>query len=126
MTLTELRYVVAVAREGHFGRAAKACFVSQPTLSLGIKKLEDQLGVLIFERGQKDIVITPVGKKIIEQTKLALKEVKGIKELALSANNPLHVPLRIGAIYTIGPYLFPALLPVIRKNSPKLPLIIEE
>lgn len=126
MTLTELRYIVAVAREGHFGRAAKACFVSQPTLSLGIKKLEDELGILIFERGHKELVVTPIGKKIIEQAEVALKEVKGIKELAQSANDPLHAPLRIGAIYTIGPYLFPALLPVIRESAPDLPLFVEE
>ncbi len=126
MTLTELRYIVAVAREGHFGRAAKACFVSQPTLSLGIKKLEEELGVQLFERGHKELVITPVGRKIIEQAERALKEVNAIKEVALSANDPLRAPLRIGAIYTIGPYLFPDLLPVIRDTTPQLPLFVEE
>jgi len=126
MTLTELKYIVTVAREGHFGRAAKACFVSQPTLSLGIKKLEEELGLLIFERGQKELVITPIGKKIIEQAERALKEVKGIKELVDSANDPLQAPLRIGAIYTIGPYIIPALLPIIKDNAPDLPLFVEE
>ena len=128
MTLTELRYIAAVAREGHFGRAAKACFVSQPTLSLGIKKLEEELGVVIFERSHshKDIVITPIGKKIIQQANQVLTEIKGIKELASSANGSLKEPLRIGAIYTIGPYLFPALLPMVRENAPQLPLFVEE
>jgi len=126
MTLTELRYIIAVAREGHFGHAAKACFVSQPTLSLGIKKLEDELDVLIFERGRKDIVITSAGKKIIKQAEKVLKEVKGITDIARSSIDPLHTPLRIAAIYTIGPYLFPALLPILKLNASKLPLIVEE
>lgn len=126
MTLTELRYITAVAKEGHFGRAAKACFVSQPTLSLGIKRLEDELGVVIFERGNKELVITPLGKKIIERAESVLREVKGVKNLAKTANDPFHEPLRIGAIHTVGPYLFPSLFPIIRRNAPQMPLLVEE
>ena len=126
MTLTELRYIVAVARDRHFGRAAKRCFVSQPTLSLGIKKLEDELGVTLFERRQKEISITPVGQKIVEQAERAIREINSIKDIARQNKDPLGVPLRIGAIHTIGPYLFPSLLPIVREMQPKLPLLIEE
>lgn len=126
MTLTELRYIVAVARDRHFGRAAKRCFVSQPTLSLGIKKLEDELGITLFERGQKEIGITPVGHKIVEQAERAIREINAIKDIAKRNKDPLSIPLRIGAIHTVGPYLFPSLLPVVRDMQPKLPLLIEE
>lgn len=126
MTLTELRYVLAVAREGHFGRAADSCFVTQPTLSIGIKKLEEDLGVVIFERNHKEIIITPFGKKIIEQMEKALKEIKRVKELANTLKDPLLTPLRIGAIYTVGPYLFPEFIRVIRRDLPTLRLLVEE
>jgi len=126
MTLTELRYIIAVAKEKHFGKAAKSCFVSQPTLSLGIKKLEEDLGVILFERGQKDLVITPIGKKVIEQAEKALKEVKAVKEIASSEKNPFQEPLRLGAIYTVGPYLFPSLFPVVQEFAPELHLFVEE
>ena len=126
MTLTELRYIVAVAREGHFGKAAKKCFVSQPTLSLGIKKLEDELGILLFERGQKEVLITPIGRKIIKQAEQALKEISTLKEMARTGHDPLSAPVRLAAIYTVGPYLFPSLLPVIRDQSPEITLLIEE
>lgn len=126
MTLTELRYIVAVAKEKQFCKAAKACFVSQPTLSLGIKKLEDELGVLLFERKHQDLVITPIGQKIVEQAERALKEVKAIKELAQLDHDPMSEPLKLGAIHTVGPYLFPDLLPVVQENAPQLPLLVEE
>jgi len=126
MTLTELRYILAVAKEGHFGRAAKACFVSQPTLSLGIKKLEDELGVTLFERGSRDINITPVGHKILAQTETALREINTIKKVAKLNKDPMSTPIRIGAIYTVGPYLYPSILPILRRNHPQLPLLIEE
>ena len=126
MTLTELRYIVAVAKEKQFCKAAKACYVSQPTLSLGIKKLEDELGVVLFERKHQELVITPIGLKIVAQAEKALKEVKTIKEIAQLDHDPLTESLRLGAIHTIGPYLFPDLLPVVQQNVPQLPLLVEE
>ena len=126
MTLTELRYIVAVAREQHFGRAAKSCFVSQPTLSIAIKKLEEELGVQLFERQSGEISVTPVGERIIEQAQRTLEAAEGVKQVAQQGKDQLSGPLRIGAIYTIGPYLFPELIPRLRKQAPNMPLVIEE
>lgn len=126
MTLTELRYIVAVAKEKQFCKAAKACYVSQPTLSLGIKKLEEELGVVLFERKHQELVITPIGKKIVTQAEQALKEVNTLKEIAQQNHDPLKESLRLGAIHTVGPYLFPDLLPVVQENAPQLPLLVEE
>jgi LysR family transcriptional regulator, hydrogen peroxide-inducible genes activator len=126
MTLTELRYVVAVARERHFGRAAEACFVTQPTLSVAVKKLEEELGVALFERGPGEVSVTPSGKKIVEQAQRVLEEALRIKEIAASGRDPLAGPLRLGAIYTIGPYLLPKLIPILRKNAPSMQLLIQE
>jgi LysR family hydrogen peroxide-inducible transcriptional activator len=126
MTLTELRYIVAVARERHFGRAAAACFVSQPTLSVAIKKLEDELGVPLFERGKNEVKVTPVGERVVAQAKLALDEVEGVKRIAKQEHDQLEGPLRLGAIYTVAPYLLPQLIPVLHKQAPKMPLVIEE
>ena len=102
MTLTELRYIVAVARERHFGRAAEACFASQPTLSVAIKKLEEELGVVLFERGAGEVTTTPIGQSIIEQAQRVLEEATRIKEIAAGGRDPLAGTLRLGAIYTIG------------------------
>jgi LysR family transcriptional regulator, hydrogen peroxide-inducible genes activator len=126
MTLTELRYIVAVARERHFGRAAEACFVSQPTLSVAVKKLEEELGVQLFERGPGEMSITPAGNRIVEQAQRVLEEASRIKELAAAGRDPLAGPLRLGAIYTIGPYLLPKLIPILRKNAPGMQLHIQE
>jgi LysR family hydrogen peroxide-inducible transcriptional activator len=126
MTLTELRYITAVARERHFGRAAEACFVSQPTLSTGIRKLEDELGVSIFERGSNEVSLTDVGALIVEQAGRVLEEAASIKALAQQNKDPLQGPLRLGTIYTIGPYLLPRLIPVLHERAPKMSLIIEE
>ena len=126
MTLTELRYIVAVARERHFGRAASACYVSQPTLSVAIKKLEEELGVLLFERGAGDVAVTPTGRVIVEQAQRVLEEAARIKEIAQAGRDPLAGPIRVGAIYTIGPYLFPKLVPIVRRNAPSMQLIITE
>lgn len=126
MTLTELRYIVAVARERHFGRAAEACFVSQPTLSAAIRKLEDELGVAVFERGGNEVSLTIVGALIVEQAGRVLEEAATIKALAQQNKDPLQGPLRLGTIYTIGPYLLPRLIPVLHKHAPNMPLIIEE
>ena len=126
MTLTELRYVVAVSRERHFGRAADACFVSQPTLSVGIKKLEEELGIVIFERGSNEIRLTPVGEQIVAQAARILEEAASIKVIAQQSGDPLAHPLRLGAIYTVGPYLLPQILPLLRERAPAMQLIIQE
>ena len=126
MTLTELRYIVAVAREHHFGRAAKSCHVSQPTLSVAIKKLEDELRVAIFERGNNEVTLSPVGERIVQQAQQTLEAADSIKLMALHGKNQLAGPLRIGAIHTIGPYLYPELIPLLRKAAPEMPLVVEE
>ena len=126
MTLTELRYIVAVARERHFGRAAETCFVSQPTLSVAVKKLEDELGLTLFERGPGEVSVTPAGRRIIEQAQRVLEEASRIRELAAAGKDPLAGPLRLGAIYTIGPYLLPKLIPILRRTAPTMQLLIQE
>ena len=126
MTLTELRYIVAVARERHFGRAAETCFVSQPTLSVAVKKLEDELGLTLFERGPGEVSVTPAGRRIIEQAQRVLEEASRIRELAAAGKDPLAGPLRLGAIYTIGPYLLPKLIPSLRRTAPAMQLLIQE
>lgn len=127
MTLTELKYVLAVARERHFGRAAEACFVAQPTLSVAIKKLEDELGVKLFERGGGgDIAVTPAGERVVEQAARVLELVDGIKDLAVAAKDELAGPLKLGVIYTIAPYLLPLLIPEMHRSVPRMPLILEE
>ena len=126
MTLTELRYIVAVARERHFGRAAETCFVSQPTLSVAVKKLEDELGLTLFERGPGEVSVTPGGAKIVEQAQRVLEEASRIREIAAAGKDPLAGPLRLGAIYTIGPYLLPKLIPILRRTAPAMQLLIQE
>ncbi len=126
MTLTELRYIVTLAQEQHFGRAAERCHVSQPTLSVGVKKLEDELGVLIFERSKSAVRVTPVGDAIVAQAQKVLEQAQGVRELAQAGKNQLAAPLKVGAIYTIGPYLFPHLIPQLHKVAGQMPLYIEE
>ncbi|CAZ87568.1 Oxidative stress regulatory protein OxyR [Thiomonas arsenitoxydans] len=126
MTLTELRYVVAVARERHFGRAAEACFVSQPTLSVAIKKLEEELDVRLFERGGNEVSITPIGAEIVEQAQRVIEQAAAIKEIAKRGKDPLAGPLRLGVIYTIAPYLLPELVRNVIKRSPQMPLMLQE
>lgn len=126
MTLTELRYIVTLAQEHHFGRAAERCFVSQPTLSVAVKKLEEELGVALFERSKSTVQVTPLGEKIVEQAQRVLEQASVIREMASEGKDQLTSPLRIGAIYTIGPYLFPHLIPELSRVAPKMPLYIEE
>jgi len=127
MTLTELKYIVAVAQHKHFGRAAKACFVSQPTLSLGIKKLETELELNIFEReARNELRITEQGEQIIEQAQIVLDQAARLKTLAQTHKDPLAAPLRLGAIYTIAPYLLPQLIPRLHKQAPQMQLRLEE
>lgn len=126
MTLTELKYIVAVARERHFGRAAEACFVSQPTLSVAIRKLEDELGVTLFERGGAEVGVTAIGQRIVTQAQKVLEESASIKEIARQGHDPLAGPLRVGIIHTIGPYLLPQLVPVQIARTPQMPLLLQE
>lgn len=126
MTLTELKYIVAVARERHFGRAAEASFVAQPTLSVAIKKLEDELGVQLFERRSQEVVVTPVGQRVIEQARRVLEEAGRVKEIARQGKDPLTGPLQLGVIYTIGPYLLPVLVRQLLNDVPQMPLVIHE
>src|SRR5512143_3021053 len=126
MTLTDLRYIVALARERHFGRAADKCHVSQPTLSVAVKKLEDELGVFLFERSAAEVRVTPVGERIVAQAERVLEEALRLRELADQGKDPLVGPLRLGVIYTIGPYLLPRLIPILHQAAPRMPLLIQE
>ena len=126
MTLTELRYVVALAREKHFGRAAAACFVSQPTLSVAIRKLENELGVTLFERSMQDVSVTAVGEQVVAQAQQVLSQVSAIKDMVVHGRDPLAGPLQIGVIYSIAPYLLPNLMSHMFKNYPQMPLIVQE
>jgi LysR family hydrogen peroxide-inducible transcriptional activator len=126
MTLTELRYIVAVARERHFGRAAEACFVSQPTLSVAIKKLEEELDVRLFERGAAEVSVTPLGEAIVRQAQSVLEQAAAIREIAKRGKDPLSGPLRLGIIYTIGPYLLPDLVKQAIALTPQMPLMLQE
>lgn len=126
MTLTELRYIVTLSQERHFGRAAEKCFVSQPTLSVAVKKLEDELSVALFERSKGSIVVTELGLRLVEQAKHILDQTNIFKDMALQGKDELNSPLKVGAIYTIGPYLFPHLIPRLRSVAPDMPLYIEE
>ncbi|HEY4082409.1 MAG TPA: hydrogen peroxide-inducible genes activator [Burkholderiaceae bacterium] len=126
MTLTELRYIVAVARERHFGRAAEACFVSQPTLSVAIKKLEEELDLKIFERGGAEVTVTPLGEEVVRQAQVVIEQAGAIKQIAKRGKDPLAGPLRLGVIYTIAPYLLPELVTVAIEKLPQMPLLLTE
>ena len=126
MTLTELKYVIAVARMRHFGRAAESCFVSQPSLSVAIRKLEEELGVTIFERRTSDISISPIGQQIVEQAQRVLDESRRIIDIAQNGHDPLAAPLRLGVILTIAPYLLPNLLTELSDSCSQMPLYLEE
>ena len=126
MTLTELKYIVAVARERHFGRAAEACFVSQPTLSVAVKKLEEELDVKIFERSSNEVTITALGEDIVRQAQSVLDQAAEIKEIAKRGKDPLAGVLTLGVIYTIGPYLLPDLVRQSIARTPQMPLMLQE
>ena len=126
MTLNELRYIVAVAQERSFGRAAAKCFVSQPALSVAIQKLEDELEAPLFERGKSEVTITPVGERIVEQAQRVLEEAARIREIAQAGRNQLVGVLRLGVIFTVAPYLLPDLIPALHERAPQMPLEIEE
>jgi LysR family hydrogen peroxide-inducible transcriptional activator len=126
MTLNELRYIVAVAQERSFGRAAAKCFVSQPALSVAIQKLEEELGAPLFERGKSEVTATPVGARVVEQAQKVLEEAARIRELAQAGRNQLVGTLKLGVIHTVAPYLLPDLIPVLHQRAPQMPLEIEE
>jgi LysR family hydrogen peroxide-inducible transcriptional activator len=126
MTLNELRYLVAIAQEKSFGRAAQRCFVSQPALSVAIQKLEEELGTQLFERGKSEVSVTPVGERIVEQAQKVLEEAARIRDIAQAGRNQLVGVFRLGVIYTVAPYLLPDLIPVLNEGAPQMPLEIEE
>lgn len=126
MTLTELRYIIALARERHFGRAAQACHVTQPTLSIAIKKLEDELDVTLFERAAHEVGLTDLGEQIVRQAQVVLDQAEVLKTIAKRGKDPLSGPLRLGLIYTIGPYLLPDLVRQVIRLTPQMPLFLHE
>jgi LysR family hydrogen peroxide-inducible transcriptional activator len=126
MTLTELKYIVAVARERHFGMAAQACYVSQPTLSVAVKKLEEELDVKLFERSANEVTVTHLGEEIVRQAQSVLEQAAAIKEMAKRGKDPLAGPLTLGIIYTIGPYLLPDLVRQMISHTPQMPLMLQE
>lgn len=126
MTLTELRYIVTLAQEQHFGRAAERSHVSQPTLSIAVKKLEEELGIAIFERSKTRVYATHLGEQIVAQAQRVLEQAAAIKDIADSGKDQLTSPLYVGAIFTIGPYLFPFAIPQLQRLAPAMPLYIEE
>ena len=126
MNLRDLRYLVALADERHFGRAAERCFVSQPTLSAQIRKLERHLGVSLVERQPRRIALTPTGHKVVERARRLLQESDAIVELAQTGRDPLAGELRVGLIPTVGPYLLPRVAPALQRDLPKLKLLLYE
>ncbi len=126
MTLTELRYLVALARERHFGRAAEASHVSQPTLSAAIRKLEEELGMPLFERRPREVKVSPEAEALVAQAQRILEQVEQLEQMAHERHDQLGSPLRVGAIFTVAPYLLPVLVPRVREDAPEMPLFIEE
>lgn len=126
MNLQEMRYIVALADSGHFGQAAQACFVSQSTLSSQIKKLEDYLGVPLFDRSLKNVEPTAIGRQIIESARLIVAEANHIRDLAQASHNPMHRDVRLGVIPTLGPYYLPRILPWLHDTFPALRLMLRE
>ena len=126
MTLTEMRYIVALARDRHFGKAAESCHVSQPTLSVALKKVEGQLGASLFERAATEVRITALGERIVAQARRVLEEAVRLEEIAGAAGDPMSGPLRVGVIYTIAPYLLPKLVPSLYQHAPAMPLFLKE
>ncbi len=126
MTLTDLKYIVALARTRHFGRAAESCFVAQPTLSVAVKKLEEQLGIALFERAPGEVRPTEIGMQVVAQAERTLAEAARVSEIAMAGKDPLAGPLRLGVIPTIGPYLLPTLVPLLKERAPQMPLMLVE
>ena len=126
MTLTELRYIVALAEEQHFGRAAERCNVSQPTLSVAVRKLEEELGAALFERGKQGVLITALGQRIVSLASKVLEQTAAIKDAAAADREQLQGPLALGTLPTIGPYLLPQFIPLLQETAGRLSLYVEE
>jgi LysR family hydrogen peroxide-inducible transcriptional activator len=126
MNLRDLQYVIAVAETRHFGRAAERCFVSQPTLSGQIKKLEDELGITIFERTNRSVEVTPIGEEILTHARQMMEQADVIQQLAIAFQDPLSGPLRIGAIPTLSPYLMPLILKPLKTRYTQMRLVLSE
>jgi LysR family hydrogen peroxide-inducible transcriptional activator len=126
MTLQELKYLVALADHGHFGRAAEACFITQSTLSTQIKKLEDFLGVTLFDRSLKRVTPTPIGQEILQAARSIVEESERIRELAKHAQDPMARTIHLGVIPTLGPYYLPHALTLVHKKHPDLRLLLRE
>lgn len=126
MTLQELRFLIALAQEKHFRKASEVCFVSQPSLSIAIRKLEDELGVTLFERNKNDVRLTPLGQEVVERAKRVLEAVDGISMVVKSDRDQLNGAFRLGAIYTVGPYILPSLITTLNKLAPQMPIEIIE
>jgi LysR family transcriptional regulator, hydrogen peroxide-inducible genes activator len=126
MNLRDLKYLIALADHKHFGRAAAACFVSQPTLSTQIRKLEEELGVALFERAPRKVMLTPVGLDIAERARRIVNDVEQMKEAARRSQRPEAGTVRLGIFPTLGPYLLPHVIPGIRERFPELQLLLVE
>lgn len=126
MNLRDLRYLVALAEHRHFGRAAEASFVSQPTLSTQIRKLEEELGVALFERAPRNIMLTPVGREIVERARKVLADIDQMADIARRSQDPEAGTVRLGMFPTLGPYLLPHVLPSLRQRFPRLELLLVE
>lgn len=126
MNLRDLRYLVALAELRHFGKAAEACFVSQPTLSTQIRKLEDELGVALIERAPRRVMLTPIGRNVVERAQRILAEVNELRDAAKRSRDPEAGTLRLGIFPTLGPYLLPHVVPQLRERFPQLELLLVE
>jgi LysR family hydrogen peroxide-inducible transcriptional activator len=126
MNLRDLRYLVAVADHRHFGRAAEASFVSQPTLSMQLKKLEKELGVELVERGGRQIVLTDAGERVVERARIVLDQADAIGDIAQQARDPEAGSIRLGIFPTLGPYLLPHIVPAVHARFPRLELLLVE
>lgn len=126
MNLRDLKYIIAVAETRHFGKAAERCFVSQPTLSGQIRKLEEELGVTLFERSNRSVQITAVGEEILGHARQIMEQAEAIRQVSQRHQDPLAGPLRLGAIPTLSPYLMPLLLAPLKKRHPQMQLVLSE
>jgi len=126
VNIRDLEYLVAIDEERHFNRAAERCFVSQPTLSGQLKKLEEELGVLVAERNNRQVIMTDVGKALANQARKVLAETRALKDIAQSFHDPLAGELQIGLIPTVAPYLLPEIMPSLHSSCPNLKLWLHE
>ncbi|RMH87607.1 LysR family transcriptional regulator [Lysobacter pythonis] len=126
MNLRDLKYLVALADHRHFGKAAEACFVSQPTLSTQIKKLEDELGVLLFERAPRKVMLTPIGREVVARAHTIMAEVDSMRDLTRRGQDPESGTLRLGAFPTLAPYFLPHAVPALQARFPRLELLLVE